>query len=602
MDNLIDLSLKLSDSDHKISNRSRNSVLKGAPCFIWDKGLQRTTESYFNKNFKEGFNKPPNEVNFLKGLGPNKGNLRNKVHIQRVTRVQEIFHMKTSNRSLKTFTEDPRTVNCYVKKEQKLSSNAYMKFPTVNIKEDLKNICTKVILADNIDTRSPSEESDLFIDKNAASRKILNKQEIQEKLNVNKRLLDRMSSTNNLNNNEDCSSFREWALKEREKFKLRTLTDILKKEKRRLDSESDSATSSISSSSKSSFTTNTMTSLDENVKDKDSISHLHKRRRRRKMIPNIRGYMYGKFTKIPKPDKMMKNQDKFGIPNSMIERAEKIHEQIRIDKRQQRHERLKHMNMPMFNSNYEDLSRDNDDDVFEDVKTLSLVRTPYFLMPKIKTKKCKRGERLRSKFLKDDRLRRITMLLFDRSLNQDLELTKEQNGRKEEHEKVAIASKGTPSRQPTITGAQTILDVDQQSEFRQGYKQFMRDKYQEHKHKIEEENIKLVTFKEFKQTEQEEQNIEYPLNESKAMDSQFLLNKDIRRYNQLQADSTGGNNNHYNTCQEDHHLQLKRKLNYKLSRYDEYVGPFYIDPELCEKFRQPKKCMLLQNIILTLNT
>lgn len=95
--------------------------------------------------------------------------------------------------------------------------------------------------------------------------------------------------------------------------------------------------------------------------------------------------------------------------------------------------------------------------------------------------------------------------------------------------------------------------------------------------------------------------IGYPLHAQKTIDSEFLLNKDIRRYNQIQSDSTGGKNNHHNTCQEDHHLQLKRKLNYKLSRYDEYVGPFYIDLEVCEKFRQPMKCKLLQNIIHSLN-
>ena len=41
---------------------------------------------------------------------------------------------------------------------------------------------------------------------------------------------------------------------------------------------------------------------------------------------------------------------------------------------------------------------------------------------------------------------------------------------------------------------------------------------------------------------------------------------------------------------------FKRKKNEKLSKNDEIVGPFYIDPYLMDKFRSPKKCKLTTHI------
>lgn len=35
---------------------------------------------------------------------------------------------------------------------------------------------------------------------------------------------------------------------------------------------------------------------------------------------------------------------------------------------------------------------------------------------------------------------------------------------------------------------------------------------------------------------------------------------------------------------------FKRKKNEKLSKYDNIVGPFYLDPKLMDKFRSPKNC------------
>lgn len=37
---------------------------------------------------------------------------------------------------------------------------------------------------------------------------------------------------------------------------------------------------------------------------------------------------------------------------------------------------------------------------------------------------------------------------------------------------------------------------------------------------------------------------------------------------------------------------FQRSRNERLSRMDELLGPFYIDPNLMDKFRSPKKCEL----------
>lgn len=40
-------------------------------------------------------------------------------------------------------------------------------------------------------------------------------------------------------------------------------------------------------------------------------------------------------------------------------------------------------------------------------------------------------------------------------------------------------------------------------------------------------------------------------------------------------------------------ILFQRKKNETLSKYDEILGPFYIDPLLMDKFRSPKKCKFI---------
>lgn len=62
------------------SVRSRKSVIQGSRIFVWDRKVARSDEPYADKKYHIPFNPPPNEVNYIGGLGKNRGNPRSKVH------------------------------------------------------------------------------------------------------------------------------------------------------------------------------------------------------------------------------------------------------------------------------------------------------------------------------------------------------------------------------------------------------------------------------------------------------------------------------------------------------------------------------------------
>lgn len=85
-----------SNINHFPSNRSRKSVLKvitlqymnslcnvvaikGSPAFVWNNEVTRTDAPYYDKRYHIAYDLPPNEVNFVGGLGRPKGNARSKV-------------------------------------------------------------------------------------------------------------------------------------------------------------------------------------------------------------------------------------------------------------------------------------------------------------------------------------------------------------------------------------------------------------------------------------------------------------------------------------------------------------------------------------------
>lgn len=53
--------------------------MKGSPAFVWNNEITRTDEPYHDKRYHIPYDLPPNEVNFVGGLGKIKGNARSKV-------------------------------------------------------------------------------------------------------------------------------------------------------------------------------------------------------------------------------------------------------------------------------------------------------------------------------------------------------------------------------------------------------------------------------------------------------------------------------------------------------------------------------------------
>lgn len=55
--------------------------IKGSPAFVWNNEVTRTDAPYYDKRYHIPYDLPPNEVNFVGGLGRPKGNPRSKVCI-----------------------------------------------------------------------------------------------------------------------------------------------------------------------------------------------------------------------------------------------------------------------------------------------------------------------------------------------------------------------------------------------------------------------------------------------------------------------------------------------------------------------------------------
>lgn len=158
-----------------------------------------------------------------------------------------------------------------------------------------------------------------------------------------------------------------------------------------------------------------------------------KRRRTKKSGKNalhhLTGYMYGIFSKPTTQTQIQSKNDRFGIPFTMIERAQKEHTKRKIQENVLRRVRLSHMgyNQPP--------SKDDssDSESIQNVKRLALLRTPYFLVPTIKISQVRKKERFRNKYLQKDRLNRINLLLYDRS-KKGLEIEKADEGDVDDNE------------------------------------------------------------------------------------------------------------------------------------------------------------------------
>lgn len=101
--------------------------------------------------------------------------------------------------------------------------------------------------------------------------------------------------------------------------------------------------------------------------------------------------------------------DRFGIPNTMMYKARKKQQINKIEKAILKKVRLSYLGYNQPPS--KDESSDNDS--IENIKKLALFRTPYFLIPTIKMNGVQRKDRFQNKYLKNYRLNRINVLLYE---------------------------------------------------------------------------------------------------------------------------------------------------------------------------------------------
>lgn len=135
-------------------------------------------------------------------------------------------------------------------------------------------------------------------------------------------------------------------------------------------------------------------------------------------IKHIKGYMYGPFTSMTsKTDKLTETETKFAIPLTMIKRYEKANAKEKLRQTILRNARFTHMGIPLPPEN-----DDSSDGSVEEIKTLALIRTPYFRLPLMKTQQKKKKDRFKNQYLNKERLRRITMLMYDRSLSKSAKM------------------------------------------------------------------------------------------------------------------------------------------------------------------------------------
>lgn len=361
-------------------------------------------------NLKE-YNPPPNELGFLGGLGKKSGTMRSKAHIQRPSANQILFKMRTANRILVSFTEDLGVTHSMTKNQIKKSVSP--KPTRKSLKDDLRNFVSQVQIADNVVKKTSKKKQ---ASSSTSETEIIKKPEKTVKVDLPKakkkpmRLtlgtVKKISMVAALKGEvkplppEEPKTFREWAMAEREK-RFQALQQVsyqqIKQER-----EANEIFPKVKKPPKKYF---------EKSKSKK------KEHQKFPGAEHLGGYLFGTYPKNDIQDQTMENETKFRVPLTMFSRAE-VESKIRaVCRNKVQNARLEYMKIPQIPSDSED--DDDSDEIFEDSKGLSLVRTPYFRIPAIHPQKKRRIDRLKNKHLKGNRLKRINFLLFDRKASAD---------------------------------------------------------------------------------------------------------------------------------------------------------------------------------------
>lgn len=536
-------------------------------------------------------NPPSNALGFLGGLGKRTGTVRSKAHVQRPSMNQILFKMRTTNRILVSFSEDPILAHSYTKQQMMEKSPKTTRKAT---KKDLEFKINEIQIADNVIKVSKG-----FRGNSTTSETDQVKPEVKvEAGTVEKRksrgfslgTMKKISIVSSLKafeapkQIEEPQTFREWAMAEREKRHI-TLQQVsyqqIKQERE-------------------------ANEIFPKVKKPPKVFLGEKQKKQKpNLLPgseHLGGYLYGGFTKTACPDASMESQTKFNVPLSMFSRAQ-VESKVRAMSRKKiQSARLEYMKIPQIPSDSE-----NSDDIFEDIKGLSLVRTPYFLMPTITHTKVKRMERLRSKYLKGNRLKRINILLFDRKMSADkykqmyascesnlIQIRGEDEGEGEgdddEEKKLMMENakhekSKSSSFLPEIEKKPNEKTFD--SKYRQRYHEFLNEKFLEKLEQYNEKlNQKLISFDEF----QENGGCSSPMSGMTA--KTFADRKSFRDYS-AETMSSNVPSATPDIQKDPAFKRVKRKIqkNMKFSRSDNRTGGFYFDPFLLEKVHNPEKGM-----------
>lgn len=478
--------------------------------------------------------------------------------------------MRSRNKIAVTFTQPIQDSHCLTQKAEKLIDKQSPKL--------VKSMVRQVTSADFIITPSSSNVSDSSDNIKLMKAKLPQNEQAEDntvdgvpfyypKDGIKSLLADFISRTvdrpdtrlPHVESNE--LDFRKWAVNMREK---------LRKER---------AGSSIVSDSKDSARSSTKTVITGSRYSKKNLLKVgHKN-----IVKHISGYMFGPFQKTPTPDQLTKDGDKFGIPKTMTDRAKRCHKKQKIQHNVLRRVRLSHMGFVQPPS--KDESSDDNESV-QEVKKLALVRTPYFIIPTIRISQVKKKDRFRNKFLRGDRLKRINLLMGDRS-----KIRSKPSGSSnvvETDEDIAERKRMMFAKFFQLIGKKDGKGKDVAKEEKSkdigvdktNYLKLIRENYLKNrdKYEIDDEEQKPITFDEFKDQTSQEIPITRVIEQKNGKDKDLVTERPITMKNRFEVIKPKE--------------LFKRKKNEKMSKYDEIVGPFYIDPNLMDKFRSPKKCRM----------
>lgn len=494
---------------------------------------------------------------------------------------QILFKMRTTNRILVSFSEDPILAHSHTKKQLDESPKPNRKLT----KKDLNLKISEIQIADNVvkvskGFRGNSTTSETETIKPEPKSETVTSEKRKSKgfsLGAMKKIsfVSSMKFNEPQKPKEEPQSFREWAMAEREK-RHQTLQQVSFQNAKQ-EREANEIFPKVKKPPK--------VFIGEKMRVKKREDLLGAK--------HLSGYLYGGFTKDTGPDKTMENQTKFNVPLTMFSRAQ-IESKFRaIGRKKIQSARLEYMKIPQIPSDSE-----NSDDIFDDIKGLSLIRTPYFRIPTITHTKVKRMERLKSKHLKGNRLKRINLLLFDRKQSADKYrekyattennfalMQKEINGDEEEKDlkDPLHASFELPAIDKKLT-SKTF-----KSQYRQRYHEFLHDKFLEKLEQYNENlNQKLISFDEFRE------NIDSTTPLGSGMTAKtFADRKSFRDYS-VETMSSNIPSATPDIQKDPAFKKIQRKIrkNMKFSRSD---TQFYFDPFLLEKIHSPKKGMMFQN-------